>query len=592
MNHLTPKQNQGYISIFKRVWNHLSLQRRKQFFVLSVVIILATFSEFLSIASIVPFLGALTAPEKILNQPVLKPILSLFEINKAEQLILPLSLFFVIVTICSAFFRLIVLWLNTRFSFSSGADLGIDIYKKTLYQPYIVHCMRNSSEVINGISNKTNGIVSALNTVLSMVSAFLLTSAIFLPLLIFETKISLITFVSLGCLYGGIILITKKRLYQHSIATAVESNNVLKTLQEGLGGIRDILIDGTQEVFSGIFHKSDLRLKNAQSQIMIIGNSPRIIIESIAIILIVALAFKISVGGVGITAAIAPLGTIAFGAQRLLPLLQQLYHAWVGLRSSQASLLDALELLDQPLPEYILKPSKGKLEFKHFIKFENIRYSYPNTTKIILEDFNLSIRKGMKLGVIGPTGSGKSTFLDIFMGLLIPEHGNLVVDNTIIAPLNVLSWQRNLVHVPQNIFLADCSISENIAFGIERENIDQDRVVSAAKRAHIHDTIISWDDKYDTIIGERGIRISGGQRQRIGIARALYKNASVIVFDEATSALDFNTEESIMDSINQLGDGITILLVAHRISTLKNCDLIIKIENGRIAKSGGYHEMV
>ncbi len=592
MNISDSKVSIGYFSIYRRVYYHLSRQKRKQFLFLAIVIILATFSEFLSIASIVPFLGALTTPEKIMNEPFFGFLIQIFEITTSDRLVFLLSIFFVLVTIFSAFLRLFVLWLNTRFSFSAGADLGIDIYKKTLYQPYIVHCMRNSSEVINGISNKTNGVVAALNTVLSMISAFLLTLAIFIPMLIFETKISLITFLSFGTLYGAIILFTKKRLYQHSLATAVESGNVLKTLQEGLGGIRDILIDGTQNAFANIFHQSDLRLKHAQAQIMIIGNSPRVVIETIAIVLIMILAYKLTNGGQGITEAIAPLGTIAFGSQRLLPLLQQLYHAWVGIRSSQASLTDALDLLDQPMPDYMLSPSVESIDFNKSIRFDDVQYSYPGSNKVTLEQFSLEIPKGMKLGIIGSTGSGKSTFLDIFMGLLIPENGKLSIDDKTITPYNVVAWQKNLVHVPQSIFLADCTISENIAFGISKDKIDQSLVIEAAKKAHIHETILTWEKGYQTVIGERGIRISGGQRQRIGIARALYKKANVIVFDEATSALDFNTEESIMKSIDELGEDVTILLVAHRISTLKNCDLIIKIENGRIVKSGKYDEMV
>jgi ATP-binding cassette subfamily B protein len=298
--------------------------------------------------------------------------------------------------------------------------------------------------------------------------------------------------------------------------------------------------------------------------------------------MIALLAYGISIRNAGFAQAIPLLGALALGAQRLLPIMQQLYQSWSNLKGGQNSLEDVLDLIKQPLPSHSNEQMPEPIKFKSSIRLNNIGFRYLDEGPQVLRNISFEIQKGSRVGIMGVTGSGKSTLLDIVMGLLLPTTGTLEIDGASITAENFRAWQIHIAHVPQAIFLADISIAENIAIGVPLEKIDIRRVKYAAQKAQIAQTIESWERQYQTLVGERGVRLSGGQRQRIGIARALYKKANVIVFDEATSALDNETEAAVMEAINAIGDDITVLMVAHRLTTLERCDQILEIQNGRI----------
>ena len=308
--------------------------------------------------------------------------------------------------------------------------------------------------------------------------------------------------------------------------------------------------------------------------------------------LIAALAYSLAQQADSIAQSIPILGALALGAQRLLPVLQQAYGSWTQINGGQASLQDTLELLDQPLPDYAGQPAAQPLPFKHNISLKQLAFRYSPQAPYVLKQLNLTIAKGSRVGFIGTTGSGKSTLLDIVMGLLQPTDGTLEIDGQPVMPTNNRAWQAHIAHVPQAIFLADSSIEENIAFGEPIDQIDPQRVRQAAQQAQIADSIESWPKQYQTFVGERGIRLSGGQRQRIGIARALYKLADVIIFDEATSALDNETEQAVMQAIEGLSKDLTLLIIAHRLTTLKNCTQIVELGEGGIKRAGSYHDIV
>jgi ATP-binding cassette, subfamily B, bacterial PglK len=352
---------------------------------------------------------------------------------------------------------------------------------------------------------------------------------------------------------------------------------VVKALQEGLGGIRDVLLDGTQPAYCHIYQRADAPLRRAQASITFISQSPRFLMESIGMVLFAALALGMNHGPQGALAALPILGALALGAQRLLPALQQGYAAWSSIIGYQSSTQEVLELLDQPLPPEASQPLPAPLPFKKLIQFDSVKFRYTSETPWVIDNLSFNIPKGTRVGFVGKTGSGKSTCLDMLMGLLKPSSGRIMVDGTILNQQNLRSWQRNIAHVPQSIFLADISLAENIAFGVPPENIEMKRVKEAARQAHIADFIESSPQGYKALVGERGIRLSGGQRQRIGIARALYKQATVLVFDEATSALDHETEQAVMEAIESLSADLTILIIAHRLTTIKNCAQIIEI---------------
>ncbi|WP_294258286.1 ABC transporter ATP-binding protein [Propionivibrio sp.] len=586
------QSTQPVTQLFNRLWQHISRRRRVQFGLLLVLMILSSFAEILSIGAVMPFLAVLTTPDRIFERPVVQPIIQILGITSPEQLLLPITVVFSIAALVAGAMRLLLLWASTRLTFATGADLSINIYRRTLYQPYAVHVARNSSEIINGISNKTSGVINAIMMFLNLIGSSVMLIAILIALLSIEPLVALTAFVGFGLIYALIIRITRNRLLVNSQLAARESTRVIKSLQEGLGGIRDVLIDGSQATYCQIYRSADLPLRHSQGSSVFISASPRYAMEALGMTLIAALAYSLTQQTEGIARAIPVLGALALGAQRLLPVLQQAYAAWANVKAGQASLQDSLELLDQPLPDYADQPAANPMPFQQQIRLNQLSFRYGPETPWVLEKLDLTIARGSRVGFIGATGSGKSTLLDIVMGLLQSTEGALEIDGQCITSANCRNWQTHIAHVPQAIFLADRTIEENIAFGISKGQIDHERVRQVARQAQIADIIETWPQQYQTVVGERGIRLSGGQRQRIGIARALYKQADVIIFDEATNALDNETEQAVMQAIEGLSEDLTILIIAHRLTTLKNCTQIVELGERRILRAGTYHEVV
>jgi ATP-binding cassette subfamily B protein len=564
-----------------------------QFGFLFLLMILASFAEAVSIGAVLPFLSVLTAPEQVFGHPLAQPLVQALGLTQPRQLLLPLTIAFAIGALFSGATRLLLLWAQIRLGHAIGADFSISIYRRTLYQPYAVHVARNSSEVIAGITNKTNIVVyQMVLPALTVLSSSLMLLTILIALLAIEPLIACAAFAGFGTIYAVVILATKKRLARDGQRISREQNQVIKALQEGLGGIRDVLIDGTQAIYCNTYRSADLPLRRATANVQIISSSPRYAIEALGMVLISALAFSMVGRTDGIASAIPVLGALALGAQRLLPVLQQAYSSWTSMLGAKVSVRDALDLLDQPLPAHADAPTVAPHRFEQSITLKKLAFRYAPEAPWVLQGLDITIPKGSRIGFIGTTGSGKSTLLDIIMGLLHPTEGSLAVDGVVITPQKHRAWQAHIAHVPQAIFLADTTIAENIAFGIPPDKIDHARVRHAAQKAQIAQVIESWDQQYSTLVGERGVRLSGGQRQRIGIARALYKQADVIVFDEATSALDNETELAVMRAIENLGDKITVLIVAHRLTTLKNCTHIVELGDGRIRRIGSYQDIV
>ncbi len=576
---------------FKKLWVYLSKRRKKQFWLIAILMIIASVAEILSIGAVLPFLGALTDPEFLYQHQLMQSLISFFKIESSDQLLLPLTLLFISVALLAGIVRLTLLYVVVRFSYATGADLSIDIYRRTLYQEYTTHLSRNSSEVINGIINKTSIIISGvINPTLTLISSFIIMTVIITTLFTIDGTVASIASIGFGSLYWIVIRYTRQQLKGNSHCIAERSTQMIKTLQEGLGGIRDVLIDGTQQFFCQQYRSADLPLRRASGNNAFIGQSPRYIMESIGIILISGIAYTMQMQEGEIKSTIPILGALALGAQRLLPVLQQAYSSYTLIKGSESSFNDILDLLNQPLPNHAIQAQLTPISFSKEISLKNLSFRYAPNTPWVLKDINLTITKGSRIGFMGVTGSGKSTLLDIIMSLLSPTKGEVIIDSQPINVENHTTWQSHIAHVPQTIYLSDGTIKENIAFGIPKEEINYDRIKEVARQAKIDQLIKGWPDGYDTVVGERGVRLSGGQRQRIGIARALYKRADVLIFDEATSALDSKTEQSVMKAIEGLEKELTILIIAHRLTTLKGCDQIVEITQGGI-NVGKYEEI-
>jgi ATP-binding cassette, subfamily B, bacterial PglK len=560
---------------------------------LLMLMVLTSFAEIFSIGAVLPFLGVLTSPYTVYNQPFLQPLFSYFGIASPEELLLPVTAGFMSAALLAGGMRLFQLWSNTQLSFATGADLSIELYRRTLFQPYSVHVARNSSEIINAVATKVTSVIyNVITPFVTLISSSVILVAIIVTLVFINPVIAFFTFSGFGLAYALIIVLTRKRLKLNSQKIAQESNQVVKSLQEGLGGIRDVLIDENQAVYVAEYSRAVKPLRQAQGNNVFIDQSPRFGIEAIGMVLIALLAYSLTHQSGGVTKAIPVLGTLVLGAQRLLPILQQVYASLSRIQGENASFRDVLALLEQPLPKQFKAENQNGFSFTRQMELTRLSFRYTSETAFVLRNFNLGIKKGSRIGFIGATGSGKSTLLDIIMGLLEPTEGNVCVDGQPVTEENRGAWQQHIAHVPQSIFLSDATVEENIAFGVPKEKIDHERVKLAAHQAQIADIIESWTQKYKTIVGERGVRLSGGQRQRIGIARALYKQADLIIFDEATSALDSETEAAVMQAIEDLSQDLTLLIIAHRLTTLKNCTHIVELGGGGIKRSGSYQDIV
>jgi ATP-binding cassette, subfamily B, bacterial PglK len=560
-----------------------------------MLIIVASFAEAVSIGAVLPFLGVLTSPEKIFAYQLAQPFIQLLNIKSAQDLLLPLTLVFVTAVVFAGLARIALLWVQTRLSMAIGADFSVQVYERTLYQPYSLHVSRNSSEIISGVSKASGLVGSLIQPTMHVCGSVVILVAVISTLLVVQPVIALLAFFGFGAIYAAVVFITRRRVAKNSQTIATQQGRITKAIQEGLGGIRDVLINGTQLVYSKLYKDAYVPMHKASASNQVVAASPRFGVEALAMVLIAGLAYLLaaasSTTGAAINA-IPVLGALALGAQRLLPLLQQIYTAYITVKGYQVSTQDALDLLDQPMPARAYAHPVEPIAFETAISLKDLGFRYTAEGPWVLRHINLKIPKGSRVGFVGVTGSGKSTLLDIVMGLLTPTEGALLVDNTAVNPQNTRAWQAHISHVPQAIFLSDTSIAENIALGVPAKLIDLQRVKHAAEQAQIARTIEGWSKAYNTLVGERGVRLSGGQRQRIGIARALYKRANVIIFDEATSALDNETEADVMQAVETLGRDITILIIAHRLTTLKNCDQIVELANCGIKAVGGYEQMM
>lgn len=567
-----------------RLFEHISQHRRYQFAALFVLTLLSSIAEIASLGAIVPFIGILTQPEKVFHAPLLAELISNFGFTSPQALVLPLTLIFMSAAVIAGILRILLLVMSVRLANAIGADLSTEVYRRALFQPYKIHISRSSNEIISSITQKVGIVTTALNSLVAVLTSAVLFVAIVVTLIVINPVVAAIALGGFGFSYALIAWVVRRRLSENSEAISKQQTQVVKSLREGLGAIRDVLLDGTQAVYCAVYQKSMRRLQGAIGENQYITLAPRYVMEALGMILIGLFAYFMSQQPGGIAAGMPVLGALALGGQRLLPLLQQLYGNWSFVAGSRASISDVIDLLEQPLPEEAYQSRLEALSFNHSIVFDHLSFRYSDESPWVLNDFNLIINKGARIGFVGTTGSGKSTALDLLMALLDPTQGTILVDGQSIYGKARRAWQAAIAHVPQSIYLSDASIAENIAFGVPVNQIDFERVRKAATQAQLAEFIETKPEAYNTIVGERGVRLSGGQRQRIGVARALYKQASVLILDEATSALDNETESALMNVIEGLDQQLTLLIVAHRLTTLRSCDQIVEL--GKSNKQG------
>tara|TARA_Y100000991_G_scaffold14267_1_gene9686 strand:+ start:1606 stop:3369 length:1764 start_codon:yes stop_codon:yes gene_type:complete len=581
-------ENSSNIDLLFDLWRLINFKRKKQIIILMLLTTISSLSEILSLVTVIPFLQVLIQPEEIYKFKIVEILLNYFGLNNSDQILFSVTTLFVGSAILTALIRLSNLWVSNLIAAKIGIDFSYEAFKVILYKPYKFHIQRNSSETINTTTQEISSTVEVISLFLSLITSSLIVAGLVFGLILINWQIAIFSILLFSFSYFLIAYFTRKILVKNSKYILRNSISLIKAAQEGLGSIKDVLIHNAHKTYLDLYRSSDRPVRLKQAENASIQGSPRFLIEAIGIILISLLAYFLTTKGTPKYEIISSLGTLALAAQRLLPAMQNVYTSWASIKSNIASVNKVTKILNSSKNINLNNFSNKRIGFKNEIKFENVSFRYSKDTPWVLNSINLTIKKGEKVGIVGETGCGKSTFLDIMMGLLEPTKGKIYVDNICITCKSennlTQSWRNLIAHVPQDIYLSDTTVLNNIAFGIENNQINFDKVRLSARKAKIANFIDSKPQGFRSIVGERGISLSGGQIQRIGIARALYKDAEILIMDEATSALDNKTEEKIISEISSLSENLTILMVAHRLTTLNNCDRLITFKDGRITK--------
>ena len=571
-----------------RIWSHLNKSNKIKFYFLLILNFLNALAEIISVASLIPFLTILTNPDKISTLPLVGEIFKKSNFTGTTSLLFLVTFAFVSSIILAMLIRVLNLWFNNRLSAEMGSFLSEKCYKNILYQSLKNHQELNSSQVLSAISTYTEYTIIVIMNMLLMITAFLISLFILVFLFTVNFKISLSIFTCLLISYLIVWLTIKKRIKFNSQYIAANTKKQFQMVQESFGAIREIILSSNQLRYLNIYKNILFPLKYKLSENRFLSAFPRYLIESVVLVSIGIISFLLSVNnanGNGVNV-IVILGTFVLGLQRLLPSAQQLFYSLVAISSNSSSANNLIDLIEFHKYNSVLPKKLQSNKNFESISFKSVSYSYLKSSNLILNNLNCTIYKGEKIGLIGKTGSGKSTFADIFMGLLPASNGEVLVNNiNVNEPKNVLflnKWRSSIAHVPQDIFLIDASIAENIAFGSTFNKIDFPLLNRILDCTSLRNFVENSDNGLMTSVGERGIKLSGGQKQRIGIARALYRNPDILVLDEATSSLDFHTENEIIKTINKLNKNLTILIIAHKYSSIKKCDRIFRIDKGEI----------
>jgi ABC-type multidrug transport system fused ATPase/permease subunit len=568
----------------------LSTNEKKSAFVLLIMILISAILDVIGLASIMPLIALLSNPDFIKNNSIINNVYNFFDFRDPKIFLFYTCLFYFLFFLFSMVFKAVTIYLQLRFSLMCEYSIGRRLLKNYLYQPYAWFLDRHSSDLAKNILSAINQIINqAFLPTFNFVAQGLVSLFITLFLIYVNPKLSLIVGLTLGFMYTIIYKFFSSKLNLIGKERVKNDQDRFTAVSNAFGAIKETKIGNLEDFYTKVFSGPAKKFAKNQSSALIIGQLPKYILEAIAfggLLLIILYLMKESDN---FTSTLPILSLYIFAGYKLMPALQQLYLSLTSLRYVNP----VINSLDKDrITQNHIEFSKNKLNFEKYISLENISYRYPKSFKNSLDNISIKIPIRTTVGLIGTTGSGKTTIVDLILGLLDPHEGNIKIDNIVLDRTNLNSWQKNIGYVPQQIFLTDQSISANIAFGVESDLIDHQAVEYASKIANLHDFVNSeLKEKYDTIIGERGIRLSGGQRQRIGIARALYHKPKVLVLDEATNSLDNLTEQAVMEAVYNLSNKITIILIAHRISTIKKCDQVFLMSQGRIITSGNYNEL-
>lgn len=570
----------------------LKHRRRWQLLLLLGLMVLSSISQMVSLGAIFPFLSAVSDPKNLLENATLKPWLNGLSIYSRQELVVAVAILFMVAAVVANGLRLLTLRVRVRLAAAIGADISDEVYRRALHQPYSFHLQHNTSDLLQMVTADTQSLTqNVLISLFAFLNDIILAPALVLTLITIDGRIAIGTALLFGGAYWAIYAL-RRRLLQRNSRVMVESGKArIKSVQEGVGGIRDVLLDHTQLYFGASYQRAERSYRNAFATNFIISQSPRYFMEALTLVAIALLVLGMGKGD-NFNQIVPVLGTLALGAKQLLPVMQEAFNSVAKIQGSRAAVSRVLLGLTRPMEIVTGFDKLSPLPLQQEICLNDVWFRYSQENDWVLRGLSLTIPAKTTVAFVGSTGSGKTTTTDLILGLLSPQRGEILVDGMPLQGETLHRWHKTIAHVPQSVFLSDGAIAENIAFGVSPSKIDMLRVRQAAQMAQIADFIEGLPAGYDTYVGERGVRLSGGQRQRLGIARALYRQASVLVFDEATSALDNATEREVMQAINDLSGQFTVILIAHRLSTVERCNYIFELSGGILVAQGSYQQLL
>jgi len=574
----------------------LTSHERKMSALLILMILIMALLDMVGVASIIPFIAVVTNPDLVEANVILKYLFETskkFGVENIQQFLLVLGGLVFLILVFSLTFKAFTTYFSLRFVQMREYSIGKRLIEGYLRQPYSWYLNKHSAELGKNILSEVGVVISTgLRPLIDLIANSVVTLSLTILLVIVDPKLMFIVSCSLGLTYGLIYWFTSKFLKIIGKERTEQNQLRFLAINEVFGAIKEIKVAGLEKNYIKRFSDSAAVFATNNSYALSIEQVPRYILEAIAFggIMLVILYLMSQTGS--FNDALPIISVYVFAGYRLMPALQMIYRSVTLLTYSQTALGTLVKNFKE-LEQEKLSEDKNFVFFNKTITLKNINYSYPSSSREVLKNINFAIPAKTTVGLIGTTGSGKTTMVDIILGLLEAQKGTLEVDGNLITKKNARSWQRSIGYVPQHIYLSDDTVAANIAFGLNDQDIDQEAVEKASKLANLHLFVTEeLPKKYQTKVGERGVRLSGGERQRIGIARALYHNPQLLILDEATSALDSQTEAAIMDAVNTLSKNITIILIAHRLTTLSKCDNIIKLKKGEIIDQGKFDRMI
>ena len=584
------------LKIIIEFFSLLTPSQRRRFYTLQILVIFMTFAEVASIFSITPFMAIVGDPSLLEKEGFLGMLYIRSNLGDPYQFIFYLGFIVLVILIISALISIFITWRLAMFANKIGVEIGDRLYSHYLNQDWLFHSTGNSANMTKTISTETIRLVNDfLLPLLYMNARLFLTLFIVIILFLYDPIVLIIFLIVFSLAYTIIFKLARTRLDKNSKQISNMILERFRLMSEGFGGIKEVLLFGRSSDFEKRFTKAGNKLAYSQGVNKAIALVPRYFMELLgfaSMVLLVIYLITNSKGDLGLILPILSIYSIA--GVKLLPALQQIYNSITTIRGNLSAYESIREDLINIKTDHTQKnePSKQVWSKYNEIILKNITFKYPNKKNFSLENISLTIKPNTTVGFVGKSGSGKSTLIDIIIGLLKPQQGEITIDGTPLIKQNLRTWQNKIGIVSQTIFLTEGTIAENVAFGIPHDLIKYEQVKKVLKLAHLEEWVLGLENGIHTKVGERGIQLSGGQRQRIGIARALYNETDVLVFDEATSALDGITEKAIMNAIHDFTGKKTIIMIAHRLSTVKKCNKIFIIDRGCVVDNGNYQQLL